>query len=256
MVAFGTCFFFFLQLRIADEFKDFDEDSRYRPYRPVPRGLVKLSELAILFALGAAVQLALALLWNPRGMLLLLIAWIYLAAMSKEFFIGKWLRKKHILYMISHMMIMPLVDLYATSADWLSSGGHAPRGLTAFLLASYFNGLAIEIGRKIRSPHDEEVGVDTYTRLWGRKVAVSCWWLVMLAVMGFAIFVATRMHLAIVVGSLLCTIFSGAIVIGVLFLRSPVSGRGKWIETYSGAWTLALYLSLGLLPHFVGGGAS
>src|SRR5437660_5547988 len=35
LVAFGTAFLFFLQLRIADEFKDFDEDSRYRPYRPV-----------------------------------------------------------------------------------------------------------------------------------------------------------------------------------------------------------------------------
>ena len=45
LLAFGTAFLFFLQLRIADEFKDFEDDSRYRSYRPVPRGLVKLSEL-------------------------------------------------------------------------------------------------------------------------------------------------------------------------------------------------------------------
>ena len=45
VVAFVTCFLFFLQLRIADEFKDFEEDTRYRPYRPVPRGLVTLREL-------------------------------------------------------------------------------------------------------------------------------------------------------------------------------------------------------------------
>ena len=32
-MAFVTCFLFFLQLRIADEFKDFEEDSRWRPYR-------------------------------------------------------------------------------------------------------------------------------------------------------------------------------------------------------------------------------
>lgn len=43
-VAFGTAFLFFLQLRIADEFKDFAEDARFRPYRPVPRGLVTLRE--------------------------------------------------------------------------------------------------------------------------------------------------------------------------------------------------------------------
>ena len=31
LVAFVTSLAFFLQLRIADEFKDFEEDSRYRP---------------------------------------------------------------------------------------------------------------------------------------------------------------------------------------------------------------------------------
>src|SRR6185503_3124011 len=47
LTAFASCFLFFLQLRIADEFKDFDEDARWRPYRPVPRGLVRLRELAV-----------------------------------------------------------------------------------------------------------------------------------------------------------------------------------------------------------------
>ncbi len=46
VVAFVTSLLFFLQLRIADEFKDFAEDARFRPYRPVPRGLVTLRELA------------------------------------------------------------------------------------------------------------------------------------------------------------------------------------------------------------------
>src|SRR6202007_3261951 len=31
VVAFASSFLFFLQLRLADEFKDFEEDSRYRP---------------------------------------------------------------------------------------------------------------------------------------------------------------------------------------------------------------------------------
>ena len=56
--AFVTAFLFFLQLRLADEFKDFEEDSRYRPYRPVPRGLVTLRELGVLWALTAAVHSA------------------------------------------------------------------------------------------------------------------------------------------------------------------------------------------------------
>src|SRR5262249_52383299 len=65
VVAFLTSFLFFLQLRIADEFKDFDEDSRYRPYRPVPRGLVSLYELGWVGVGAAVVQLALGLWLEP-----------------------------------------------------------------------------------------------------------------------------------------------------------------------------------------------
>src|SRR5262249_2790594 len=88
VVAFGTAFLFFLQLRIADGSKAFEEDSRYRPYRPVPRGLVSLRELGVLGALAALVQLGLALWLEPSLALLLALTWTYLALMSKEFFVA------------------------------------------------------------------------------------------------------------------------------------------------------------------------
>src|ERR1041385_7457659 len=93
-VAFITCFLFFLQLRIADEFKDFDEDSRYRPYRPVPRGLVHLNELGKVALVGALLQLLLALWLSPALVGLLLLVWLYLALMQKEFFLGHRLRAR------------------------------------------------------------------------------------------------------------------------------------------------------------------
>src|SRR5262249_56200134 len=61
LVAFGTAFLFFLQLRIADEFKDFEEDSRYRPYRALPPAPVALPGLARLLLLGPPLQLSLPL---------------------------------------------------------------------------------------------------------------------------------------------------------------------------------------------------
>src|SRR5687767_9838142 len=83
-VAFATSLLFFLQLRVADEFKDFEEDSRFRPYRPVPRGLVTLRELAAVFAIGAVIQLLLALRLDASLVVLLLITWVYLALMTRE----------------------------------------------------------------------------------------------------------------------------------------------------------------------------
>ena len=249
VVAFGTCLVFFLQLRIADEFKDNEEDTRYRPYRPVPRGLVTLRELGVLFVLCGVVQLGLALWLHPPLLVLLLVTWTYLALMSKEFFVREWLRGRHLLYMVTHMAIMPLVDLYATSTDWLVfQGRHPPSGLLWFLLASLFNGMVIEIGRKIRSPRDEQEGVSTYSVVWGRRGAVGMWWLVLGLTFACAFLAAGRIGFVMPLAIALGLAFGGAVLIGVGFLRRQTPGAGRWIENWSGVWTLMLYLSLGPVP--------
>ena len=92
LVAFMSALLFFLQLRIADEFKDHEEDARYRSYRPVPRGLVTLRELRVIGVGSALVQLGLALWWDPSIALLLALVWLYLSLMSKEFFARDWLK--------------------------------------------------------------------------------------------------------------------------------------------------------------------
>ncbi len=248
MVAFISCLIFFLQLRIADEFKDAEEDARYRPYRAVPRGLVTLRELRGLFLLGALVQASLALWLDARLLVLLVVTWTYQALMGKEFFVGHWLRGKHVTYMVSHMAIMPLVDLYATSTDWLAFQGHPPSGLFWFLLASLFNGMVIEVGRKIRSPHDEERGVATYSAVWGRQRALGTWWLVMGLALASACIAARRIGFFLPLAIVLCITLAGALLVGLAFLRRQTPGAGKWIETWSGIWTLVLYLGLGPAP--------
>lgn len=247
-VAFVSCILFFLQLRIADEFKDFDEDSRWRPYRPVPRGLIKLRELAIVFILAAATQLIIALLYCPVMALILLLVWIYLAGMSKEFFVRQWLKARPVTYMLSHMLIMPMIDFYATSSDWLAAGVSAPSGLGWFLATSFFNGLSVEIGRKLRSPADEEEGVQTYTVVWGRPLAVFTWLAVLACTMIAALCAADRVHALWPPAAILGTLFVVAIVLALRFLIQQKPRQGKSLELFTGLWTLGVYLSLGLSP--------
>ena len=248
LVAFGTAFLFFLQLRIADEFKDFEEDSRYRPYRAVPRGLVTLRELAGVFVLGALIQFGLALWLEPSLVLLLAITWTYLALMSKEFFVAEWLKKRHILYMVSHMAIMPLVDFYATACDWWPTGEGAPRGLIWFVVVSYFNGMVIEIGRKIRGPQDEEVGVNTYSALWGMRTATFVWLGALVLTACFAATAAYRIDFLVPMVAVLVVLLATAGLVAARFLRDSTTKRSKMIETFSGIWTLLMYLSLGAVP--------
>ncbi len=260
LVGFVSAFLFFLQLRIADEFKDFEEDSRYRPYRPVPRGLIKLRELAYVWEGCIFVQFLLALWLAPRLVIFLAITWAYLLLMSKEFFVRDWLKRNATIYMVSHMAIMPLVDLYTTACDWIPAGyTHPPRGLLWFLLVSFFNGMVVEIGRKIRSPQDEERGVETYSFLWGRRTAVLVWLGVMTGTAILAFTAARGIHFEHAIAVLLLILIAIAAAIGRVFLQQTRTQQGKWIENMAGVWSLLMYLSLGTIPllwrYYAGGRA-
>jgi 4-hydroxybenzoate polyprenyltransferase len=251
LLAFGTAFLFFLQLRIADEFKDFEDDSRYRSYRPVPRGLVKLSELGWIGVGAGALQLAAALAIEPRLVPFLLMVWAYLALMSYEFFVPQWLKARPFTYMWTHMLIMPLIDFYATACEWLVRRAELPHELAWFLLVSFFNGMVIEIGRKLRAPADEETGVETYSAIWGRGKGVAMWLIAMALCALCALVAARSIQFFAPAAVVLATLFFAACLIGQRFLASEASGAGKRIELISGVWTLTMYLIVGVVPFAV-----
>jgi len=247
-VSFFVALLFFLQLRIADEFKDAEEDARWRPYRPVPRRLVSLKELAAVGIGAAAIQLVGSLLVDPRLVLWLLLTWIYLALMSREFFVQAWLKRHPVFYMLSHMVIMPIFDIYATACEWLPADAWLHPGLGWFLSASYLNGIVIEIGRKIRQPGDEEEGVETYSILWGARRALAGWLLAMClttvcAWQGSLLTGFTLPTLALLAPLLLCALATAR---GFLRQQQPLNGRR--VELISAIWTLAMYICFGVLP--------
>jgi UbiA prenyltransferase family len=247
-VAFVSSLLLFLQLRIADEFKDFDEDARWRPYRAVPRGLVTLKELGWVAGLAALVQLGAALAVQPRLTVILAGVWIYLVLMSREFFVREWIKARPVTYLWTHMLILPLADFYATACDWLFAGGPPPRGLAWFLGVSFFNGVVLEIGRKIRSPDEEEPGVQTYSVLWGRPRAVTAWWTALGVTAFCAVQAARAIQFAGPVAVALAGLLGLAAWVGRRFLNRPSRHQSKWFEHLSGGWTLLMYLGLGLVP--------
>jgi len=243
LTAFVTAFILFLQLRIADEFKDFDEDSLYRPYRPVP-----LRELAVIGAGGAVIQLGLALWLSPRLALLLLVTWAYLALMTREFFVRDWIRERPITYLWTHMLIIPLTDFYATACDWQTARVAPPAGLSWFIAVSFFNGVALELGRKIRAPGDEEEGVRTYSHLWGHRNAVLVWLTALLVTAVCAVTASVKIGCLRAEASTLALLLGAALILAWRFLAKPGTGRAQLLNHFSGVWTLVLYLSLGIIP--------
>jgi len=248
MIGIFTSFTFFLLLRIFDEFKDKEEDAQFRTYLPVPRGLVTLRELKYLGWVVALLQLTVIAAFQSQMLGLYFIIIAYLLLMSKEFFVADWLKQRQLLYIISHMMIIPLIDLYSSGLDWELSGGSMHLGIAWFMLVSFINGLVLEFGRKIRTKDSEEEGVISYTKLYGTRPAVWIWLgllsSTLLAAIA-AVYYAGYSHGPVVV---LMTFYVVSIVPALSFIMQPTDRKAKFIEYASGIWTALMYLSLGAIP--------
>lgn len=242
---------FFFQLRVADEYKDFADDAAYRPYRPVPRGVISLRELGTL-AVGTGVVQVVLSLWLAPGLLAFLIAtWGYIWLMRREFFVPEWLKARPLLYMLSHMVVLPLIFLYITACDWFVAGAGAPPGLGWFLATGYCNGMVFEIGRKVRAPEQEETGVETYSVVWGPTGAIAAWLGVTFLAGGCAVLAAWAIGWLWPMALIAAVMFVSAALVAMRYVQRTEAGRAKWVERMSGLWLLVIYAGVGILPAVV-----
>lgn len=251
-----TSFGYFFLLRIFDEFKDAEDDARYRPYRAVPRGLVSFKELKWLAIIIIVLQGLLNASFIPKMLWIWSLVIIYMFIMAKEFFVRDWLRKHPIVYLMSHMMIMPVIDFYTTGLDWNNNNTSIPNGLIIFLIVTFLNGVVIEIGRKIRAKDAEEIGVETYSYLWGEKGAAIVWLFVLFTTFVFANIACfyAGFGKSTLIFLLFFLIFCA--VPALRFLKKREQKIASKLETMAGIWTLGMYLSLGGIPmiwHFIKG---
>jgi len=243
-----AAFTLFFLVRVFDEFKDKEDDAKFRKYLPVPRGLIKLSELRTLGIIIVILQVSIIAIFQIKMLPLYLIVLAFLCFMGVEFFIPKFLKPRQILYITSHMLIFPLLDLYSSGIDWLLDGYTPHMGLLFFIVVSYLDGLLVEFGRKMRAPEDEEDNVVSYTGMWGIKGAIGIWMITLLVTLTFAILAANYAGYGtpafIILGSLALL----TTIPAILFIRNPNKKTAKGVEKVSGLWTVGMYLSLGGIP--------
>ena len=260
-------FMFFLQLRITDEFKDYEEDLKYRAYRPVQRGVVTLKALEKIGIATVIIQIILAYVIDFKIIYFMIIVWFYMFLMAKEFFIKEWLTKRILIYALSHVVIMIFITLVIVNATQYIVLGEAENiikfgalqwyrhnidiALIPLFTLNYLNGIVLEIGRKTRRADEEEHGVQTYSKLWGKKKAAVILSL-LFAVEYFLVILGlsyTYEKYFLFSGLVLLIILIISIYFMIKFLKKDLSG--KIVESVSGLWIVFSSMGLGLLPYFV-----
>jgi len=246
-LAFVVTLIFFFQLRVLDEIKDADDDARFRPERPIPRGLVSLRLIVGLGLATVPLALGAALIVEPATVPLLLLVWGWMALMTREFFVSAWLKARPVAYMVSHMAIMPLIDLFVTGSEWRPHVSPPP-GLGLFLALSFANGCILEIGRKLWAAESERPGVETYSALWGPRRAATVW----LGCLGlaFALLIAVGFATGAPVTnaaiSLAALVFAARAALA--YRRAPTVRTQAGADSGAGAWVFACYVAAGFAP--------
>ena len=238
----------FLLVRIFDEFKDAEDDARYRGELPVPRGLIKFSELKTMGIVLFVLQVLVNIIFFPKMLIIYFSIIAYLLLMGKEFFVADWLKKHQFWYVTSHMFIIPFIDIYASGLDWLLEGAKPPTGLLFFFAVSYMNGIVLEVGRKIRTPENESEGVLTYSSMLGATKATWLWIAVLVATLALAIAASAFAGYGTTGMIVLSIVFVVCAIPAFLFLNSKTKKLSKSIELMSALWTIAMYLTLGGVP--------
>jgi 4-hydroxybenzoate polyprenyltransferase len=247
-VAFAVALIFFFQLRACDEVKDAEDDRLYRPERPIPRGLVSLRLIVALALAAVPVAAIVTATLDVRLLVPLTLVWLWMGLMTAEFFVPHWLKPRPLLYVVSHMLIMPLIDLFITACEWLPRAGSPPAGLWLFLVLSFLNGCVLEIGRKIYAPQNERTGVETYSMLLGPRKATLLWGAVLLAAFVMLVAVGSAVEAPRLVAAVGFAGLAVCLTGGWMFWRTPDAAAQKRLDTMSGLWVLTCYGSAGFVP--------
>ena len=113
LFGFSIVLLFFLQLRIMDEFKDIESDLIEHPERKLSKGEITLQELKPLLYVVIALQLGINIYLGFVQFIIWAGMMLWSFCMLKEFFLLSFLKKRPILYLISHQLVIPMLCLYS-----------------------------------------------------------------------------------------------------------------------------------------------
>jgi len=247
VVGFAVTYLLFLQLRILDEFKDFEEDAKFRPYRPVPRGLVSLRSLARLWLIAAAIQIVLAASIGERPVALLLLILAYSGLMRVEFFVRDWLKAHALAYMGSHMLIVPMIAAFIAAC---SGKPYTLAELAAFFGFTYLNFSVFELGRKIWAPQEERTGVETYSALWGLRKAAWAWLAAMWSAAALGLLAAYRVGITWPYAAMAVVLATIATAMAARFFANLTQAKGNTFRIASAVWLLGVHITFGATIAF------
>lgn len=158
-----------LLIRIMDEFKDYEDDKRNFPERPLPSGKVLAGDLKVLAVVCVSLVLLLSLT-NKNLFIFSLMTLGFTVLMLKWFFIEDKMRKSLPLAFVTHHPIVIFNFIYLL-IGMIETYPELNWDKVIYILPVAFIFTNWEIARKIRTP-EGETEYTTYSKIWGPRTAI------------------------------------------------------------------------------------
>ncbi|MCA9676418.1 MAG: UbiA family prenyltransferase, partial [Myxococcales bacterium] len=243
----GLVFLLLFHLRVFDEHKDFAEDARTRPDRPVQRGLVTLAQLKVYGAIALALEIAIALAPGLAAGWWWALVIGYSVLMLFEFFAPRWLERHFGTYAISHSAIMSVVVLALVMRFAARSGVVPTPELIVLAVQALASTFSIDVLRKTWAQSSELDGVMTWSKQLGRPRA---------GVLGGALLAlagACAAWLGVRVGGGILWIgvvagLTGACIVQIrAFVRAPTAKGEKGLQAVAGVHYLVVWTGIAVV---------
>ncbi len=238
LILYVATLMFFFKLRLYDEVKDFENDLRAYPKRPLSRGLLNHSNIYLGITICIISEIIFFSIFGFRGLLAVIIPIIYSLLMFKEFFIRIWIRSHLSLYAITHTFVsclfsLALLSVLESTYIW---NFNLKSLLFAILSWCLFN--IFEFGRKTFISSEERINIDSYSKIYGRFGASSQ--VISMAICAIVLlnFIQSS-ELTIFYVSVCTTLL---ITIALIFSKLDKEPLGKIYRAATSAYTASVYL--------------
>lgn len=240
----GTLVFFF-KLRLYDEIKDYKNDLKAYPNRPLTRGLLTHSDIHAGIYIAILLELIAFSIFGLNGLIAVTVPIMYSLLMFKEFFVRNWIRSHLTFYAISHTLVSTLFSLTLLATLKSTYIWNLDKNSYLFALLSWFLFNIFEFGRKTFISIEERRGVESYSKIYGRFGAI----LLVVSMIICALFILNNLKLQgripitpfISISGLL---FSLVALLYATFNKQPLGKIYRGLSSLFIAWVYFIFIAV------------
>lgn len=167
ILGFFVILYVFFHMRVFDEIKDYKNDLKVNPQRPLARGVISVKEAKIVGFFLVFLEILISFFISLEVFVSSILVCVYTLIMYKEFFIGDWLRPRLATYAMAHTIVSSWMALYVFSCVNKMFFWQSPIEFWFFAFSNWMIFNIFEFGRKTYGKEEERELVDSYSKRLG-----------------------------------------------------------------------------------------